>query len=849
MVTLPVYTSTVSPDTGLSTFRPASTQDQVSAAAVDFGQNLGQLGQSVARYDARVDNFATAEAAKAGAINDGIAYQKVQQKVNDLFIKSKEAADPAATDFTKNFLEQRAKLIDDFVAMVPPERKAEWQLQISKEETVVSGQAAAFEFSRRSASLEETVKSQSEALNAMVLGGADPALAKEMAASKVRQLAGVVGGEGSPLSAELQRRFLINIESAAIERWRQTNPVQAERELRSRVAGTYEAKKADDPGIPAALDAAERYGLDPRLFISIKGSEGGYGPQSVTAKASKTIRGQWQVSQAESTAVGMGDQHYSNDPAIQAEIAARIMVRNSGNLQANGLDANFYNMKGAHWLGLGGWIAAQKTDPNTSMRDFYGRFSNNIDKTLAENGWTNKTVGQVLGDIRNMEKSRLAEADQYIGPRSAPSQEPLVVNGHKIENIPNDQLSSFYGKARADVAKLMDNTLTEMAKSKVATGDINAYNSHDRDEVHKAGFANGLDKPIIAGDTAAQAQTFLFAQKHGFVSAAESAGISNLMNNKIDQARRVQGFELGLAVHDADPQNGLDHSKFGPDEKRALQLYAKQRSITGEQPAEAIRNVDRMMDPAYKAKTEELAERIKTEKSGRTFSELSNLKLLNGQSVVGGWFSSGPSAPRDERMKDFIQQTYRDRFEFHMKDLGNNSTDATKTAKALAQWDMQRLLGVTNVSGKAELTIYPPENYYKPILIDTPKGQIKSHQYIQDQAVDLVKQRLVADKASGRDVGAVSPQNVFLRPTGDTAADIRAGRPPVYEVLYFTSKGEANVAGQLRADPMLARYAAKPEGTANAAATGKGLASARKAAAPDKTEEDAIAQNRALSQW
>lgn len=852
MVTLPVYQAQVSADPGFGTFRQASTADPIGSAMEGFGQSLEVLGKSQAHYQARIDAAATAEAAKSGAITDGIAYQKFVQKDTELLLTSKEQADPAATDFTKNYAEARRKALDEFVSQVPPERRAEWELQLAKEETHAISQAQAFEHTRRESVLGSTLKNAGDQLYAMTSGGGDPVAAKEIAASKVRQLAGVVGEENSPRAVTLKSLLNIEIERGVLDRARASNPVALERELRARIVGTVAAKETNDPSIAAGIDAAQRYDIDPRLSLAIKGTEGGWGPSSITAKASKTIRGPWQISEAESRSVGMAAQHYSDDPAIQAEIAARVLKRNSADLSANGLDVNFYNMKGAHWLGMGGWIAANNADPNLSMRDFYARFTapGQLDKVMRTNGWDNKTVGQVLGSVKGMEKSAMAKADSVLTTRGKPSDAPLVVNGYKIEHIANDQLPAFYSKTQADVSKLMDNTLTEMSKQKVALGDVNSANAHDREEVHKAGYAEQWDKRLLTGDDTALQHAVTTAKRDGMVDAATAAGVSKLMSSKIDIGQRAKGYEIGLLVHDADPTNGLQYSKFDDDDKRKIEQYAKLRGIPGMTPEEAIRRVDRINAPDFKVKTELLTQRIKDERPNRTYKELGDLKLQSGGTVATWGIFTSSNNPSDQRMKDYITKEYSDRFEYHMKDLGSDSTEGVSSAKAMAKWDMQRMLGVTKLSGRDEVTIYPPEKFYPPVV--SADGKTKSTQYVQDQAVAFVKNQLAQSKAAGRDIGDVRPENVHLRPTATTASDIRRGDLPTYEVIYFTSKGQAEAAGEFRADP---RQAGAPKGLANAiaapaspAAAGKGLAAARQEV-PAKTEEDAIKQNRAMSQW
>ncbi|MFY0633685.1 MAG: hypothetical protein JXQ91_07730 [Vannielia sp.] len=129
-------------------------------------------------------------------------------------------------------------------------------------------------------------------------------------------------------------------------------------------------------------------------------------------------------------------------------------------------------------------------------------------------------------------------------------------------------------------------------------------------------------------------------------------------------------------------------------------------------------------------------------------------------------------------------------------------------ARNRALEDMARIYGPNQVTGSNRLMRYPPQNYY-PADRDNPN-------WMQDQLVDDVSRAVFGEQAitsdmtdleltaatiSGAflgDAGAIRPEDIVVLSDDGTRADVSAGRPPSYVVMYQQDGVLQSVPGRYR---------------------------------------------------
>lgn len=797
---------------GTGTIGPTQVDTSIGQSVERLGAQVGAAGVQYAHYQARLDATAQAEADKRDNLQDELTFQGALTTANQTFQDFKEKANPTGKDFTKDYLSEFDKQAQEVLGNVRPDNAAAWQVRLAKIRTHYAQQASAYEHSLRESTVAQAFKSQTDLLSTMIQAGGDVNLANEQADAAVKNLGRTYGPEKQAL---IRNQMGLSIEAALIERNMKSDPIGTEKMLRDRIAGGVRST-GKDPVTDLAIDAAARWNVNPQIMLAIRYAETG---NKAPTKASKSIDGHWQMGDGEWKEVGMVK---SKDPAIEAEAAARLFAMRSKNLSANGLEPNMVNMWGAHWLGPGGWRAAQKVDPSMSMREFYKPFMDrqrqDIDEVMKSNGWkANTTVGDVINTVNTRSAKAMSETSKLVGPSSGPSPEPMQIGDYTFKHLTNDNLPALYGRVKAEADKVMDATMNEAAKRKVADGLHNSYDRDDRQTLNKASSESRLGDAIVSGDPNAIGDAMARARSIRQISSSEAAGASALINSP-DPTMRVKGYEIARAVHDADPLRGLEHSGFEGEVKQRAEAYAKNLAVAGNDPAETIRRVDRMFSQEFKQTTVEQKETIKAERARASFSDLTNMPpIKNGgvpmlDGVFSRWFGDGKDrTPQTEKLKDYLLETYRDQYEWHLKDQGGPKD--TKGAKAAALYDMQRMFGVSKMFGRDEFTMYPVDQ----IMPALPNGD-KS--YLEVQALRVAQSKAAADKKGGFDYGEVDPKKVYIVPTAETVHNIRSGQPPAYDIAFMSKNGLV-MAGQWRPDYQAGMQEATTSGSASATSTPK----------------------------
>lgn len=548
-------------------------------------------------------------------------------------------------------------------------------------------------------------------------------------------------------------------------------------------------------------EAAQRHGIDPIIVLSQSHIEANWNPNMDMSSLSGKINPRTGRAYPKMTSSGLGgmtEENWketgiakSNDPAIQAEAFAVLTRKRIESLQANNIEVTPSSVWGAHLLGPGTYAALVAANPDTPLRDVmlprYGaakyEAATNSNGALLKDGMT---AGQVLSAI-NDKVGESVQAAQNATEFGTPQQNPkdlVTIGGVTAKYMTGQDLPQYMGHALNAVRKQADQRMVEAAKSQAfERQDVNSYDPHDRSEADKAFRARGIGDAILKGDTGAQGETLNFAQRHGFLPASAAAAAQKLMT-EVDISKKVQGYELGLAAHAVDSDNGLQFSSFDKQMADRVKLYAATREIDGMSQLDAVRRVERIMSPENQkqAQTPEFQARIKEASTAMTWRDLASKISLNGGRSWSEFFTgANDQTPRSEKLKDFMLDRARESFVQHAR--AYNDVEAAKSA---AYTDIKKMVGPTSIFGATTVSLFPPEKFLQ-------RGPDGTFDYVRQQAMTLVNEAASdAAKHSGITFGTIDPKNIILKPTANTWLDKKAGRQPEYDLLYL-NKAEQRI--------------------------------------------------------
>lgn len=816
MTVLPTYTPNSQLDDGTRSFRPADTgAGMIGHAAQQFGNQVSKTGLDIFRAEDALSKKLDALNKQAQTAERHIQFNQFQASEFEQFTKEQEQASVTGTGFASTYLKGFNERFQKFTEGMDPEDKLKWQEQGSSLYKSFSHQAVQFEHQRRMKAVGDAIGDTGKTIiNNVKSGYQTVEEAKTHADNTINdlQLKG-------PVADETRKGMHAMIEGAYTEKFIKDNPALAFKELTAYTKGTV---KSDNPLVGMARDAALRFGVDPALLLAVGYRESNLNPKTV-GKGTSAF-GAWQMTNDNWKELGVTDQSdpRKQDPAFQAEMSARLFERRVRGLQANGIEVTPQSFWGVHWLGPAGYMGAVKQDPNMEFRAYYSRFvGNNIDQVMANNGWKQGvTVGQVLGDISRKANDGYSRAQVALGAVDRPDpSKPVTIGGKELPNLKPEMLGAFFGKATEVVGKMMDETLKDGAKAFVAMDIINGNNPSHVTEVDKNFKANEVGNRILKGDNESIGAATGFAAKNGFLPPDASSAATKLMDDPSNKANKEAGYKMLLTAHDADPVRGLRNSEVPGELRTRIELTAAFRD-QGAPLGEAVARAERALDPKNKKASADVEQAIKDSKDGVNAKDLFS-KQLGAPGFFAKLFGSkDPRAPENKAMVDYATDIYQTAFTNNMRLLGGD----VESAKALAASDLKKVVSKSTLFGRNEIGVYAADATYPPVQVQGADGKPqKSWKYIEIQAQAAIDSFAFKSKQAGNDLGTIEPKNIFLRPTADAPSDLRAGRPPRYDILFLDAKGRLNQAqGAATFDPTVAveqtRAAAKTTTTATPAA-------------------------------
>lgn len=284
---------------------------------------------------------------------------------------------------------------------------------------------------------------------------------------------------------------------------------------------------------------------------------------------------------------------------------------------------------------------------------------------------------------------------------------------------------------------------------------LNPYNS---DDTALAGKAYDLLMSSVPEDQKPTA-TAMFVQQSGIVPKPVVADVRQSLASN-DPAMVATGLTQAAALFDTAPM-ALDSVENGAELRAAAATYAELVGGRGLSVDQAAQHVIAMRDPANVAKAEVLEKAWDQAVKDNKFVVNDVLAAFDPSPFPGG-----PSAGLTPAQEAGLAADYLAAAERAFTGQANGDVGI---ARQIALAEMKRTYGVTRSGGTETVMKYPPENFYPPI-----NG---SQDYIRDMALS---------DARGIDPNA---SNVMLLSGSETAADIRAGNPPRYNLMYQRPDG------------------------------------------------------------
>lgn len=652
---------------------------------------------------------------------------------------------------------------------------------------------------------------------------------KEVTDQKVAQLQGAVGAGlysldyavqeagdfiggldlGDGVKGTLQAQLTRELELTDLKRKAAIDPQKTYAELSMLIPGEVSSSAPVVHGTIAR--AARSYNVDPRVLLAISSLETG-GTFSPTARApTGTAFGMFQMIGPTAKKYGV---YGSTDPELQARAGAQWTRDNMDRLEANGIQATPTAVYAMHFLGPSGGVAIMGADPNRSFLEAYAAVagSNGAASAVANNplffpGGKDRTVGEVVAamqahigkHLQNVSGSFSTDVNVDSTPGS------LTVGGTTYSSLSQADAYPAYLDARAASAKQEAalrhaNAKEQRASRTVELGTINPHDAHDRRLINKEWAASGIQDKLLSSDKSEAANAYIEVDQRagqmGFMPKPATDALVGLLSDTRNPVSQVAGFESLARVYARNPVSGMRLSGVPEEVRKKIETYTSLRTMYGLSKQEAVAQTNITFSADSKdvirtLKAEDVTRLIKQ----RTFSEIESAMGM-GRSWLDFGADNTSSAPRISAMQTAMTADYRDRFKFHLNEVGEASA-----ARALALQDIDRAFGPTYVLNDAGpgntprpmQMRYPPEGVYPP-------GPDGTHGYITDQLVEHVQGFVKARAAKAASAGA-SPLSllmlgkipkigdIVIEGTRSTGNDLMAGSPPRYAVHYRDHDG------------------------------------------------------------
>jgi hypothetical protein len=489
------------------------------------------------------------------------------------------------------------------------------------------------------------------------------------------------------------------------------------------------------------------------------------------------------------------------DPA-QQEVAIRLFTaENERTLQAAGIPATDANLYSAHFLGADGakrvlsgadgslvsnYVPREVIDANPFLEGMtVARFKSWAERKTsgADSGAPKPSpefAGLSFGErVELYDRAIASQAEQVKAAQATAKSQYDALKGSLELGIQTGEVASeqtILNSALTDGDKATLLRSYRAAQEEVAASDaflrswaegtqpdLNPYNADDRKLATDA--YNSLLESVPEDQRASASAQFI--ADTGIVPPPVVADVRQNLA-AVDVNSVGQGLAQAAAIYDAAPM-GLDSVEHGKQVAEAAATYKELVGSRGLSLEQAAQHVIDMRDPAKVRQAEVLDKAWNEAVKDERFTVGDVLSAFGDNALPGGPVAGMTPAQAAGLTADYLMAAER-----AFKGAANGDIDI---ARRIALEEMKRTYGVSTTSGTPVVMKFPPEHFYPAV-----DG---SQEYIRALALKDAKD-VVPDAA-----------NVMLVATPETSQDVRAGRPPRYNLMYQLPDGRWDMASGL----------------------------------------------------
>lgn len=772
MVKLPSFDNERTIDTGGSFARPVSPINDTAQAGQRLASSLGSLASALS------DRAEKAEAVVKRQEAIGVESDLLDLKLtldNDL----REAVDnQSATGsdiyepFAKKAADETQRVLSKYRTS---EKAAEYELHAKRLVTGYLDKAGDAAYAAQTKAVGDITTRKTADLAATV--AADPTSFDGAKEEINRYVDGLALSPNA--AARFKLRMTYDVEKAALISRAEKDPDAVVKLVGDNFKGG--PAKSAHPVARVVVEAANRYGVNPTLMLAVANLESRLDNKTVPilkgeSKPVSSAKGIFQMIDADARRLGVDP----TDNEAASDAMAKVFKKNMNVIEAHGHAVTPGKFWASHFLGLGAFKAVLTSSPDTPIRSALGKVWSQdfIDQAVRGNpavfgkggndvrtvgDFFNKVEGLMGGHVRKV-SGLVNGADAVLADDGKAVASQLL--GRPAEAVTFADVQSIVEASRAAIKK-RDANKPDLALAQTFVSGVSQFDPKDaesRKAVDCWYIQSGLAARFSDGDARAMDEVATVAAKLNYLPSALVSNVQAAMLKGSDD-QKVTAYSAFAALIEKNPLS-VELSKV-PENVESRVKQFRTLTSTGLSPIDAIKRIDELQKPEFKAKIDGLkndggagrSSTLSKWRKDRTFAELVD---------NDGEFFFDPDAAT-EGQKLAMTETYRDLFELRVTEYGDE-----KTAAAAARKDMARIHGVSELFGTRRFTAYPPEKFTLAV-----GGSVE---YVKNQAVAAV-----TDARGGKPVDA---KNIFLLPTTETRNDVEAkSGAPRYRLVYRDEKG------------------------------------------------------------
>jgi len=780
------------------------------AAEAEVGQGIADLGRGVSKAAIIFQNDYQQQ-------EDFETERKFLQWSSDRdvkFTEEKSKVQPGAPRFAQTYTQDYDKASGEFMGEVPDRLKPKYQNKVTALRGRYAENGTVFELTERQRYYGEKTDEMTGTLAGAVKADPDSYDARLQQADEFINTSGLI-----PRAKEAGRtKAKETLLQARIEGLVLNGRDDEARALAQRADEDRQLAASTPADIRGVIDeAAGATGVPASYLYRTAKRESNFDPNAQSRTSSggglfQFVDKTWsRMLEKHGEKYGLGPDTPKTDPRANALMAAEFTKENGKVLSEAGLPVNDKTLYIAHFAGAQGAVKLLQADPGASAAELLPAAAK-ANKSIFYNGTQAKTVRDVVSSLAlpaggDAKPVRVASADGTVGVSTDAPQRPQATGafslstesliakrntetqkaetkastarGEEIERVIIDAEAGIGDLPRRELVE-RDPLLSEAKRNTLlkqydkAAGDVmktqraiqtfaqpnapklNPYDKDDRDTADRLFKAYGGD------DKALQA----VVDRTGIFPKAQASQMRGWLASGDQQKFEFAVTTAATAVaRNPEIFAGMEGQKQLETAATTFRHYVDDLGFT---PAQASKKMLGERGPEYQ---QEVRARVK----GENIAELQKKHLSVGDlggafddSVLG--FGRNPQVGASPRERDGMFNDYAELFRDFYAENGD-----VGLSKRLAQDQLKRVWGVSNVGGKATVMRYPPERAPGMAGIEN--------------ASDLIAEDAIASVKA--ESGKVVPRDklMILPIEGATASAFKSGRPVPYMLAWVDERG------------------------------------------------------------